>query len=138
MSAPLNILAAALDRVQTDPAASALPAKAQAERAALLVLGRTTEAVDEDEFAYRSPLVSYIGELQRAKEGLQRALAALEYEGEIPQVRKDLLFANFERSEAVYYQASANVAELVRRMMEQPAAVAMVEVSEDGWDQGPI
>ncbi|MCU9529384.1 hypothetical protein [Pseudomonas mosselii] len=138
MSAPLTILAAALNRVQTDPAASVLPAKAQAERAALLVLGRTAEAADEDEFVYRSPLVSYIRELQRAKEGLQRALAALEYEGDIPQVRKDLLFANFERSEAVYYQASANVAELVRRMMEQPAAVAMVEVSEDGWDQGPI
>jgi len=138
MSAPLTILAAALNRVQIDPAASALPAMVQAERAALLVLGRTTEAADEDDSVYRSPLVSYIRELQRAKEGLQRALAALEYEGDIPQVRKDLLFANFERSEAVYYQASANVAELVRRMMEQPADAAMVEVSEHGWDKGAI
>ncbi|MBM5458653.1 hypothetical protein H8F21_13870 [Pseudomonas sp. P66] len=138
MTAPLTILATALDRIQTDPAACALPAQALAERAALLVLGRSSEAAEEDTLAFRSPLLSYVGELQRAKEGLQQALADLEFEGDIPEVRKALLFANFERSEAVYYQASANVAELVRRLMERPAGGRPKSVDTAAWDQGDL
>lgn len=43
MTAPMTILAAALDKVQHDPAACSLPARAQAERAAILVIAQTIE-----------------------------------------------------------------------------------------------
>lgn len=135
MTASLSILAAALDRVQLDPAACSLPPRAQAERAAFLVMAKAGDVADGQTPASRSPLLVYVEELQRAKEGLRQVLAAMEPEGEPSAPANDVLMANFERALDIYYQATSNVAELVRRMVQLPSERIVVSEFDDQWHQ---
>lgn len=135
MTAPMTILAAALDKVQHDPAACSLPARAQAERAAILVIAQTIEVEGEPAHHPSSGLLPYVGEVTRAKEGLRVALEELA--SEAPPARRAVLVANFERAQDVYYQATASVAEIIGRIVNAPPARGGESVDSD-WSAGYV
>lgn len=135
MTAPMTILAAALDKVQHDPAACSLPAHAQAERAAILVIAQNVEIEGEPEFQASSGLLPYVGEVTRAKEGLRVALEELD--GDAPPAKRAVLIANFERAQDVYYQATASVAEIIGRIVNAPPARRGESVDSD-WASGYV
>ncbi|WP_116827160.1 MULTISPECIES: hypothetical protein [Pseudomonas syringae group] len=135
MTAPMTILAAALDKVQHDPAACSLPARAQAERAAILVIAQAIEVEGEPAHHASSVLLPYVGEVTRAKEGLRVALEELDVDA--PPDRRAVLVANFERAQDVYYQATASVAEIIGRIVNAPPVRRGESVDSD-WSAGYV
>lgn len=135
MTLPMTILAAALDKVQGDPSASSLPARAQAERAAILVIAQAVEVEGEPAHLASSGLLAYVGEVTRAKEGLRLALEELDCDAS-PSRRAELL-VNFERAQDVYYQAAASVAEIIGRIVNAPPVRRGESVDSD-WAQGYV
>lgn len=114
MTLPLSILAAALERVQQDPALASLPASAQAERAAVLVLAGQVTA---DGRAPASALCFYLEQLDRARSDLRDALDRVA-DGDGLCLSGSESSVAFERALDTYHQAAANVAELMRRTLE--------------------
>lgn len=135
MTPPMTILAAALDKVQDDPAACSLPARAQAERAAILVIAQTVELEGGPAHVTSSGLLPYVGEVIRAKEGLRVALEELD--DDAPPARRAVLVANFERAQDVYYQATASVAEIIGRIVN-PQSKRGRESLDSVWAQGYV
>lgn len=132
MTAPINILAAALDKVQLEPAACSLPSRVQAERAALLVIAQLVDVTGQPPQQSSSPLLHYVQEVDRAKEILRRAMEQMDQNDQ--SANRDALVENFERAQDVYYQATASVAELVARMI-MPARVRSAGV-DSVWAEG--
>jgi hypothetical protein len=135
MTVPMTILAAALNKVQHDPDACSLPARAQAERAAILVISQSVVVDGEPAHLASSGLLPYVGEVTRAKEGLRVALEELD--GDAPPARRALLVANFERAQDVYYQATASVAEIIGRIVNAEPVRRRESVDAD-WAAGYV
>lgn len=118
MTAPINILAAALDKIQHEPATCSMPSRAQAEHAALLVIAQSADVEDGDTHHSSSVLLPYVKEVERAKEALRKAMDALDSNEQAEH--SPLLREHFDHAQDVYYQAAASVAELITRLVLPP------------------
>lgn len=117
MTAPLSILAAALQHVLGLPEAEQLTPYEQAERAALLVL-RGLVPGDEAGKPSGNLLQSYLADVDRAHRRLSVALDAVtQLDGDAePQVASQVS-ASFERALDVYHQSASNAVSAVQRML---------------------